>query len=182
MELSRETTMITITIPLNEYFHLSLRGMKEYIVVDDGDKERITAQDGWEGVCHFEPEGGSEACRQDSTEGSEACREVSIETLTVEAQEESKALPGRTHPGDPPAPLTSPRLWQLWPAKSWQESVERRTQSKLASDRRVASHNAQKSLLDLARQRLLKVYPESKVDYYLSNINDYPKLKEKLGL
>jgi len=144
--------MITITIGLEEYLDLQLRGMREYCIIGVADYKAITAQPGWEGVCHLEP--------------------------VQNGQESSKD--GISEPFTHPNNLVDVKpLWQLWHRKEWQESATKRSQAKAASEHRVKAHNdfQRKCIIGKNKMILSGKVPLEKIDEIFKDLDKFPVVK-----
>jgi len=166
--------MITITIPLEEYFELRLRGSCSYIVLDTAaDRQAIaslTAQPDWQTVAHLEEihhdvdSGGvfpvSPECRQ-GVDSSTPQNQVSVETTK-------------------PEPVINQRnLVKLWPLKEYKASSENLFRAREESAKRVKAHNDFQRKCVIGKNKMIasgKV-PLEKIDEIFKDLDKFPVVK-----
>jgi hypothetical protein len=142
--------MITITIPLEEYFELRLKGLCSYIVLDanrdHGALASLTAQPDWQTVAHLEEihhdvdSGGVFPMSPECGEG---------------ASSSTPLAPNLTETTKPKPVINQRNLVKLWPLKEYKASAENLFRAREESAKRVKAHNDYQRRIIIARAKLL---------------------------
>lgn len=171
--------MITITIPLEEYFELRLKGLCSYIVLDaNRDAQAIaslTSQADWQAIAHLEE------ISHDVQPG----QEFNVPSESTQPPGSLASPIGQTAPSaSQPANLKPRNLVKLWPLKEYKASSENLFRAREESAKRVKAHNDYQKRIVIARAKLLasdsyksgKLSIE-KIEAILANPNSLPAFK-----